>query len=616
MEPDSIVFGASGLIGRFLVAELLRRGRAVAATVRGADRLTAWLTEEGVPVDGLTVVRADITRPGLGLPPGELTQVRDVYNCAGRYAFGLGVEEARATNVTGALHVLDWAATRPGLRRVVHVSGYRVGGVDGPPDYRRLGAYEASKAEGDAAVRTRALERGIPLSIANPSTVIGPGQFIGLASVVSDLWHGRLPALPGGRRVFVPVVEAGYFAAFLAGMPEWEEGAYWVLDEGTPVLPELVGLLARHMGVRAPKRSVPVGLLRRLPRALTGVEPETLAFLSTDRYDTASAQAVAEKAGLRMPPVESALTDWADELVAARFGEGSTPRGPYGYRRVAGIATWVTGEEPGHVLLHGLPLDSGSWQEVADRLDGPVLTADLPGLGRSGPAHGPAGERLTGRAAGKWLTGGPTSGRSGTRLADGSRSGRVGTRLTEQPPSGRLGTLLADEPPGGSVGGWLDELVGGARPVLVAHSLACVPALRYAAAHPDRISRLVLIAPPFLQAPTPWLRRTPPAALLLRRMSAARLAGALGVPEGPAIASAAANLARPGQAGRVVGALRAAHAVRDELRELLAQVNAEIIVGSADPLTVPVEQPVTTIEGAGHYPQLTHPDQVAAALRG
>ncbi|UBU08301.1 alpha/beta fold hydrolase [Nonomuraea gerenzanensis] len=558
MESDSIVFGASGLIGRYLVAELLRRGHGVAAAVRGDGAgLTAWLAGQDVPVDGLAVVRADITEPGLGLP-GGLKEIRDVYNCAGRYAFGMSAEEARATNVTGALHVLDWAANRPRLRRMVHVSGYRVSSVDGLPDYRRLGAYEASKVEADAAVRARARELGLPLSIANPATVLGPGQFVGLASVVADLWRGRLPAVPGGREVFVPVVDAGYLAAFLARMPEFEEGAYWVLDDGTPVLPELVGLLAGHLGVRAPRRTVPVGLLRRLPRALTGADPETLSFLSTDRYDTAPAGALAERAGLRPPPVEQALRTWADDLVAARFGATGTPRGPYGYQRVAGTATWVTGERerPSHVLLHGLPLDSEAWREVSDRLDGPVLAADLPGLGRSGPARGPAED---------WLT---------------------------------------------------DLLTGSGRPVLVAHSLACAPALRYAAAHPDRVSRLVLIAPAFLQAPSPWPLRTPPAALLLRRMSAARLAGALGVPESPAIASAAAALARRGQARRVVAALRGAHAVRDELRKLLDQVRVpvEIVAGSADPLTVAVDRPVTTIAGAGHYPQLTHPDQVAAVL--
>ncbi|MGW4797299.1 alpha/beta fold hydrolase [Nonomuraea sp. NPDC004297] len=564
MRPDSIVFGATGLIGRFLIAELLRRGRTVAAAARGGgDGLTSWLTGRGVPVDGLVVVPADVTRPGLGLPPGEWPAVRDVYNCAGRYAFGLSVEEARAVNVTGALHVLDWAAALPGLRRVVHVSGYRVGGTGGePPDYRRLGAYEASKREADAAVQARARERGVPLSIANPSTVIGPGQFVGLASMVADLWHGRLPAVPGNA--FVPVVDAAYLAAFMAALPEHDGSrgeSYWILDDRTPELPELVGLLAGHLGVRAPRHTIPAGLLRLLPRALTGADPETLSFLSTDRYDTAPAVALAERAGLRPPPVETALRTWADDLVAARFGAAQPPPGPYGYQRVAGTTTWVTGERdrPGHVLLHGLPLDSGSWREVADRLDGPVLAPDLPGLGRSGPAHGPVAD---------WLA------------------------------------ALLDGP------------ADGTRPVLVAHSLACGPALRYAAAHPERISRLVLVGPAFLQGPSPWWLRARPAALLLRRVPASRLAGVLGLPESPAVRAAAGNLARRGQARRVVAALRAAHTARDELRRLLDRVTVpvEIVVGSADPLSVEVKRPVTEIAGAGHYPQLTHPGQVAAAI--
>ncbi|MFC7585892.1 hypothetical protein ACFQYP_20720 [Nonomuraea antimicrobica] len=89
-------------------------------------------------------------------------------------------------------------------------------------------------------MRARARERGIPLTIANPATAIGQGQFLGLASVVSDLWHGRLPAVPGGREVFVPVVDVGYLAAFLAALPgdERTEGqAYWILDDRTPSCP-------------------------------------------------------------------------------------------------------------------------------------------------------------------------------------------------------------------------------------------------------------------------------------------------------------------------------------------------------------------------------------------
>ncbi|MFB4293121.1 alpha/beta fold hydrolase [Nonomuraea sp. ATR24] len=545
---DAIVFGATGFVGRALVAELLGRGQRVAAAVR-TDTLTPWLAERGVATGGLNVVTADLTRPLTGLP-----QARDVYNAAARFAFGLGVEEARAVNVTGALHVLEWAATLPRLRRLVHISGYRVSGVR--PDYARLGAYEASKAEADLAVHARARELGVPLTVANPSTVIGPGQHLGLASLVGDLWNGRLPALPGGPDVFLPVVTMDYFTRFLAEIPAAPAGEdHWVLDDDTPPLPELIGLVARHLGVRAPRRTIPVGLVRRLPRALTGADPETLSFLSSDRYPTASARALAARAGLEMPPVADALRAWADDLVAARFGAATPCLRPYGFRD----RTWVMGDarDPGHVLLHGLPVNADVWARVAALLPEPVLAPDLPGLGRSAPSDRP-------------------------------------------------------------VEAWLAALMGSVRtrPTLVAHSLACGPALRFAVEHPERVGGLVLVAPAFLQAPASWAARSAVAAPLLRRMSAARLAATLGVPEGPEVASAALDLRRPGVARRVVAALRAASAARDATRALLTRVRVpvEIVTGSADPLTADPGHPMTEIAGAGHYPQLTHPDQVARVL--
>lgn len=146
----------------------------------------------------LTVVPADITRPGLGLPEHGLDEVRDVYNTAARFAFGMTPAEARPVNVEGAGHVVDWAAARPRLRRLVHISGYRMAAAEAAsPDYRRDGAYEASKREGDAVVRARARELGVPLSVANPSTVIGPGQSVGLADLVGELWRGGSWRCPG-----------------------------------------------------------------------------------------------------------------------------------------------------------------------------------------------------------------------------------------------------------------------------------------------------------------------------------------------------------------------------------------------------------------------------------
>lgn len=545
---DAIVFGATGFIGRSLVAELLGRGQRVAAAVRN-DTLTPWLDSQDVDTGRLTVVTADITRPLTGLP-----EVRDVYNTAGRYAFGLSVEDARAANVTGALNVLEWAATLPELRSLVHVSGYRVSNVQ--PDYAKLGAYEGSKAEADLALRARAGDLQVPLTIANPSSVIGPGQYIGLASMVEDLWNGRLPALPGGPDVFLPIVTIDYFSRFLAEIPASPPAAdQWVLDDTTPLLPDLISTIADHAGVRAPRLTIPVGLVRRLPRKLTGADPETLSFLSTDRYPTASARAFAETAGLQMPPAADALRTWTDHLVATRFGTATPWLSPHGFHG----RTWTMGDthQPAYVLLHGLPMNADLWAPLAAHLDGPILAPDLPGLGRSAP--------------------------------------------TDQ-----------------SMDAWLADLMDPVqtKPTLIAHSAASGPALRYAVEHPERISKLVLIAPAFLQTPSPRLTRSALSVPVLRRMSTTRLAATLGLPEGPEVASATADLHRPGVARRVIAAMRTDFAERETSRTLLDQVRVpvEILVGSADPLTVDVDHPVLEIAEAGHYPQLTHPAQVADQL--
>jgi nucleoside-diphosphate-sugar epimerase len=222
---DTIVFGASGFIGRWLLLELVEQGRTVAVAVRGGEEraqwLRRWLRNHGTDDQTLTVVEADIRREGLGLADSAdavLTSVRDVFNAAGRYQFGITREDARLANVDGAVNVLRWAA-RPRLRRLVHVSGYRVSKPDTPYPlpagelaglYRRLGAYEASKIEGDAALRAAATQESVPLTLVNPSTVVGHSitgdaeQYIGLATSIHDLWNGSLPALAGTRQTYVP----------------------------------------------------------------------------------------------------------------------------------------------------------------------------------------------------------------------------------------------------------------------------------------------------------------------------------------------------------------------------------------------------------------------------
>ncbi|MGO3884795.1 MAG: SDR family oxidoreductase [Mycetocola sp.] len=367
----ALVFGASGLVGRHLVAQLLSAGVRVTVAVRTEDsghKVQDWLTrraeQRGLQFMSVDSVRVDFDASvlltewegaanGFGQIAGDVRRkgvhqglrhtVTEVYNCAGSYRFGMTAEEARHANVGTVERVLDCAAEFPGVRRVVHVSGYRVGGQDPTAVpwsdarrarlYKKLGAYEGSKVESDAVFQAGAAKRGLPWTVANPSSVIGDSQtgesdqLIGLATTLRQIWDGSATALPGSDATFLPVVTADYLAAFMvaaAGDPSAVNRSYWVLDDATPPLPRLLAHLGHHLGVAVPQLRVPAAVVKWLPSWLSGAEPETLSFLSADRYPTESATELARRNGLTMPDVVASLERWADYLAAHRFSAAST----------------------------------------------------------------------------------------------------------------------------------------------------------------------------------------------------------------------------------------------------------------------------------------------------
>ncbi|WP_369149050.1 alpha/beta fold hydrolase [Streptomyces sp. R44] len=584
-ERHALVLGASGFIGRHVVLALGRAGVRVSAAARSHEshqRLAQWLAGRGhdqAPAD----LRVDFATAAL--IDGDCDDITEIYNCAGAFRFGMSVDEARHANVDSVRAVVEFAARLPNLRRLVQVSGYRVGGQDPSPwseehrreTYRALGAYEASRAEADAVFQDSAARSGVPWSIVNPASVIGDSatgesdQYLGLASTMKDLWQGSLPALPGDGRTFVPVVAADHLARFMTLLPTdaaTEHTAYWVLDDDTPALPDLLTLVAEHYGVRAPRTRIPVSLLKRLPRRLTQSDPETLTFLSADRYPTASADALAARHGLTMPDTLTTIRRWADHMAAHRFGDA--PAGDRRFTTTGGVRTFeLGGEGAPSVVLPGLPVNADTWAPVVTALDD-ARAVDLPGLGMS---------------------------------------------------SGRRDDWAS----------WSSALVTetGARH-LVGHSIGAAAAVEAASAHPDAVDRLTLVSPFFLQAAPPrsatW---TPLTRRLLRRITPSTLAKRLtGTPDHAyALESAVADLRRGTVAATTARLLAAttSSAWRADLRDKLRQYpgRVHIVIGSGDPLTPDGQSlldalphaTVTVIDGAGHHPQLTHPHDLAQAIR-
>ncbi|GAA0343386.1 alpha/beta fold hydrolase [Actinoallomurus spadix] len=584
-DRHALVFGATGFIGRHLVLALGRAGVRVSTATRNPAshrRLTRWLHEHGhdtTPAD----LRTDFTDPAL--IQGDHQDVTEIYNCAGAYRFGMSADEARHANVDSVRAIVAFAARLPHLRRLVHVSGYRVGGQDPAPwneqrrreTYQALGAYEASKVEADAVFQAEANRLNVPWSIVNPASVIGDSatgesdQYLGLASTLKDLWHGSLAAVPGNARTFVPVIAVDHLARFMTLLPlddDAEHTAYWLLDDDTPALPSLLALVAEHYRVTTPRARIPVALLKRLPPRLTKADPETLTFLSEDRYPTTSAHAFAARHGLTMPDTAPTIHRWADHLAAHRFGDA--PTGDRRFITTGGVRTFELGE-PGTptVVLPGLPVNADTWAPVITAMDH-ARAVDLPGLGMSAGHHGdwPA-----------WLT----------------------ALVTET----------------------------GARH-LVGHSIGAAAAVEAAAAHPGTVERLTLVAPFFLQArPARPARWTPLTRWYLSRVTPEALTDRLtgGTAPATALRSSVTDLRR-GAAATTAARLLAATAQprwREELQATLRRYpgRVHIIVGSDDPLTPEGRAlvdtlprvTVTTIPGAGHHPQLTHPDDLARAVR-
>ncbi|MEV7662484.1 alpha/beta fold hydrolase [Paenarthrobacter sp. NPDC089316] len=584
----ALVFGASGLVGRHLVLTLAEAGANVTAAVRTAEsgaRVERWAREHGLAGNIATAI-VDFDAPGiLDGGPSAFADITEIHNCAGSYRFGMSAHEARSTNVGIVEKLMDFAADLPKLQRVVHVSGYRVGGQD--PNsvpwteeyrtkaYKELGAYEASKVESDAIFQARALERGIPWTIVNPSSVIGDSvtgesdQHIGLVTTIEQIWDGTATALPGNEATFLPVVTVDYLAAFMAAAavdPVAAGRAYWVLDDATPPLADLLTHVGRHLGAKVPRLRMPTSVIKRLPQRITKADPETLTFLSEDRYPTESAVEFAEKHGIRMPDVLLSLERWTDHLAAHRFG-ASTAEGRR-FVDVGGLRTFELGTSgSSRVILPGLPVNADTWATVASGIDGRVV--DLPGLGLS----------------------------SGTGVTDWEQ--------------------------------WLPALLSGKRVDLIGHSIGAAAAVVAADRMPSQVNSLTLIAPFFLQAPTGAAARLRPlVSMYLRHIDSTRLSHQLTGSDASAAAleSSVSDLKRS-KGKRVAEHLALAGSTewRAELRAALGRFNGpvRIITGSEDPVAAgAVEQlgslpnvELISVPGAGHHPQLTHSDGLVAHLR-
>jgi dihydroflavonol-4-reductase len=204
-DSPVLVTGATGFIGRTLVARLLEDGRAV----RVLQRRTAADLDARVEV-----VLGDVTDPA-SLERAS-AGASSVFNLAGIVSH-LESERAHmeAVNVGGVEHVLA-AAKAAGVKRVVHVSSVAsVGMAESPdapldedspyPERARQYAYAATKRRGEE-VAMAAAEAGQDVVVACPAFVIGAGDVNRISTFVAEQYlRGALRVVTAGGLSYVDV---------------------------------------------------------------------------------------------------------------------------------------------------------------------------------------------------------------------------------------------------------------------------------------------------------------------------------------------------------------------------------------------------------------------------
>lgn len=355
MREMCLVTGASGFIGRHLLASLTRNGHPVLALLRdpaALPGLRAQVTALGGDGQAVAALPGDLSVAGLGLSVADRQRAAEaaaVFHLGAQFAWRLPVAQARRVNVEGALQVAELAVGSGS--RLLMVGGFmlcnsehlqRLGiDLDRPQRsdwarvYRRSGGYEGSKLQAHFAVRQRMAELGGQLTCVHPATLCGhsrSGEILAtqpLAGLIATLQQGRLSAIPGSAAHWLPLVTVDFLAELLrlaAFDPHLAGGELLALDEATPNLAGLVAQLAQALEVEAPRRHMPMAVLKGLLRvpglpALLRTEPESLDFIQTRRFDTSATRAFASRYQLAWPDIGQAREATA-RFVARAGGNG------------------------------------------------------------------------------------------------------------------------------------------------------------------------------------------------------------------------------------------------------------------------------------------------------
>ncbi|MFZ3115247.1 MAG: SDR family oxidoreductase [Syntrophales bacterium] len=193
MSKNIFITGATGFLGSYVAAELLRRGHFLYILSRpkgneGCNErlhraLRLWVDNHAAK--RLRIFEGDIESRDLGLAPEDLAQLRDIsleiLHCAACTSFGgSSADTTFRTNVEGSKNILDFASRVKATTLHFVSTAYVAGDFAGPFSETDLqvgqgfnNLYEKTKYEAEVIVRDFSRKSQIPVNFFRPSIIMG-----------------------------------------------------------------------------------------------------------------------------------------------------------------------------------------------------------------------------------------------------------------------------------------------------------------------------------------------------------------------------------------------------------------------------------------------------------
>ncbi len=254
-----LVTGGTGFLGQNLVTALRHQGRHVRALVRPHPDHAKQAVIQRLRAIGVEIVVGDLLDSSA--VQFATRDVAQVFHLAGHlFVPGVPTQVYERLHIDGTRNLLAACTAAVGLEAIVHVS---TTGVLGPTGIRPAfedaaqhpsNDYERTKAEGERLALSYAEQNGLPVAVARPALVYGPGD-LHLLGWFKAILHGYYLVVGKGQNLLHPIFIDDVVQGIMrcAQMPPTARRMYNLVGERPVSIRELATAIADALGTRLPR---------------------------------------------------------------------------------------------------------------------------------------------------------------------------------------------------------------------------------------------------------------------------------------------------------------------------------------------------------------------------